>query len=104
MALALWKIPRPSDELAASEIGEEDGFPQLPAQAVAGMKEFAAGAVIVREGDLAENFFIIAEGMVEVVYHNADDTETVIARLESGNYFGEIGLLEGEGGQRRCGR
>jgi len=87
--------PPPSDELAASEIGEEDGFPQLPAQAVAGMKEFAAGAVIVREGDLAENFFIIAEGMVEVVYHNADDTETVIARLESGNYFGEIGLLEG---------
>lgn len=83
------------DDLSPELPPEPDTFSQLPAQAVAGMKAFAAGDIIVREGDLAENFFIIEEGVVEVFYHNADETETMISRLESGNYFGEIGLLEG---------
>lgn len=71
------------------------GFPKLPAQSVVGMQDFEAGEIIIREGDVAENFFIIVEGAVEVYYHGRDDADTVIARLSNGNYFGEIGLLEG---------
>ena len=71
------------------------GFPKLPAQSVAGMQDFEPGDIIIREGDIAENFFIIVQGAVEVYSQGKDDAETVIARLTNGSYFGEIGLLEG---------
>jgi NAD(P)H-hydrate epimerase len=83
------------DSSATSKLPEVKGFPKLPGQSVAGMQDFEPGEIIVREGDLADKFYIIAEGTVEVYYHKDDDTETVIARLSNGNYFGEIGLLEG---------
>lgn len=71
------------------------GLPKLPGQTVAGMQDFEPGDIIIREGEMAENFYIIAEGIVEVYAQGADDkADTVIARLSSGNYFGEIGLLE----------
>ena len=84
-----------SDETVQEEKPQAKGFPKLPAQSVAGMQDFEPGDIILREGDVAENFFIIAQGTVEVYYHGNDDSDTVIARLSSGNYFGEIGLLEG---------
>jgi CRP-like cAMP-binding protein/nitroimidazol reductase NimA-like FMN-containing flavoprotein (pyridoxamine 5'-phosphate oxidase superfamily) len=51
-----------------------------------------AGAVIVKQGDTADRFFIIVEGEVEV---SRDDngTVTTIDYLGRGQYFGEIGVL-----------
>lgn len=46
--------------------------------------------IIVRRGEIAEEFFIIKKGKVEVL---ATDETTVISILSSGSYFGEIGLL-----------
>lgn len=49
---------------------------------------FAAGDVLVREGDQADRFFIVQEGLVEV-----SQGERVLRREGPGEYFGEIGLL-----------
>jgi CRP-like cAMP-binding protein/cytochrome P450 len=58
---------------------------------------YAAGASIIREGDKAEEFFIVLEGQVEVVkdLHLPDEKQIVVAHLGPGEYFGEIGLLRG---------
>lgn len=46
--------------------------------------------IILRHGEIAEEFYFIKEGRVEVL---ATDGKSVIAILEKGSYFGEIGLL-----------
>ena len=53
-------------------------------------KLFMAGDYIVRQGDYCEEFYFVRVGTVEVL---ADDGETVIALLEEGAYFGEIGIF-----------
>ena len=88
-------IPEPENEIVQVDVPQVTGLPKLPGQSVAGMRNFKLGEIIIREGDLAEKFYIIAEGTVEVYTHTADAMDTVIARLSNGNYFGEIGLLEG---------
>jgi len=50
--------------------------------------------VIIRQGDPADNFYVIAEGEVEVTQTEAEDpTARVLRRLGRGQFFGEIGLL-----------
>jgi ABC-type lipoprotein export system ATPase subunit len=60
---------------------------------------YPPGSVIVREGDPADDFFIITEGEVEILLRHPGSTEVVVNRLGSGEYFGEIALLHG--GTRR---
>ncbi len=47
-----------------------------------------AGQAVVREGDVADRFYVIAEGEVEVSHG-----DQVIRRETAGDFFGEIGLL-----------
>jgi ABC-type lipoprotein export system ATPase subunit len=54
-----------------------------------------AGAIVFSEGDPADRFFIIIRGAFEVVRRRADGSENVVAMLGPGQFFGEIGLLEG---------
>jgi putative ABC transport system ATP-binding protein len=54
---------------------------------------YQPGEVIVREGDVADKFYLITNGEVEVLQSRHGDE--VVARLSSGQYFGEIGLLHG---------
>lgn len=69
-------------------------FAPLPASAIEGLalaserRSVAAGDVVVREGDLAQEFFVIVEGEVEVTQDGA-----VLRREGVGEVFGEIGLL-----------
>jgi MFS family permease len=49
---------------------------------------FSAGQVVVREGDPADRFYVIAEGEVEVSHG-----DVVVRRETAGDFFGEIGLL-----------
>lgn len=51
------------------------------------------GAVVCREGDPSTQFWVLAEGAVEVVKAGAPG-DGVVARLEAPDCFGEIGLLE----------
>jgi hypothetical protein len=52
------------------------------------MRQFSAGETIIVEGDKAEKIFFIASGSVNVAIEQG-----II--LQSGNFFGEISLIEG---------
>jgi CRP-like cAMP-binding protein/cytochrome P450 len=54
---------------------------------------FRPGDVIIRQGDAADRFYILTEGRVEVRREHGTGEPVVLARLEPGAYFGEIGLL-----------
>lgn len=54
---------------------------------------FPPGAVIVRQGDVADRFYIVLKGEAEVVLEGDHGNETIIDRRRSGEFFGEIGLL-----------
>jgi CRP-like cAMP-binding protein len=53
----------------------------------------APGALIVRKGDLADRFYIITKGAVDVFLPHPSGQEIFVDRLEEGQYFGEVGLL-----------
>ena len=56
---------------------------------LASARTVAEGEDIIRQGDLADDFFIIVTGTAEV----SRDGET-IASLEPGDYFGELALFD----------
>jgi CRP-like cAMP-binding protein len=54
---------------------------------------YADGEVIFAQGDLGTEMFIILEGQVEIIKHINDESHT-LSRLEKGDFFGEMALLE----------
>jgi putative peptide zinc metalloprotease protein len=56
------------------------------------VREIAAGAVVVRQGERGDEFFIVAEGNAEVTIRESAD-DRIAARLTSGDFFGEGALL-----------
>ncbi len=58
-------------------------------------QSFAPGAIIVNQGDTPDKFYIVTKGIVEVLLQEPDGQQIVVARLRSGQYFGEIALLRG---------
>ncbi len=56
------------------------------------------GQVIIRQGEAADLFYVVAEGEVEVTQSDeraAHAAPRVLRRLSRGQFFGEIGLLSG---------
>jgi cAMP-dependent protein kinase regulator len=53
----------------------------------------ASGEVICRQGEEGETFYIIKEGNITCTQTDANGQEVEMARLTSGDYFGEIALL-----------
>jgi len=56
---------------------------------------YPPGAVIVRQGDEAVDFYIVTGGEVDVVLEHPGGQEIPVNRLGRGQYFGEIALLRG---------
>jgi CRP/FNR family transcriptional regulator, cyclic AMP receptor protein len=52
-----------------------------------------AYALIFREGDPVDAFYIVRHGLVTVFRDEAGRPQQVLARLEEGGFFGEMGLL-----------
>ena len=94
----------PDDALAV--LRSAPAFDRLSADALqrlaAGITEAKAvpGQAIVREGDAGDRMFFVASGSVQVLGRSFDGSEIVLARLESGAYFGEQALLSGSGARR----
>ena len=57
---------------------------------------YTAASTIFRQGDPSDRFYIIVRGQVEVVIEHASGREIVGAVLRRGQFFGEIGLLQGK--------
>ncbi|MFZ0306230.1 MAG: cytochrome P450 [Terracidiphilus sp.] len=53
-------------------------------------RNFRQGEIIIRQGDIATAFYIVERGIVSV-----SKDGKVVARLAPGQYFGEIGILQG---------
>lgn len=53
-----------------------------------------AGQSVVREGEPADAFYVVAEGRLSVTARGESDTVETLNDLSAGDYFGEIGLIE----------
>jgi CRP-like cAMP-binding protein len=51
--------------------------------------------VVIRQGDVADRFYIIDEGRFEVTQTASDGTQRSLRELGPADPFGEIGLLTG---------
>jgi len=56
-------------------------------------EEFTQGDLLMSEGEMGEKFFIITQGVCEVL-HKEGDTETLITTLGTGDYCGEQALIQ----------
>ena len=61
-----------------------------------GVQIFTPGDVIAKQGEIADKFYIIVEGKVKISRLDANGDEHFVAYLGDGDYFGEIGLMEGQ--------
>ena len=81
-----------------SRLGIFEGMPRQSLEALAGTvsEEFvSAGDVLIREGDDADDFFVIRSGAMEVLSSGEAGAQQVKVRdLSAGDYAGEIGLIE----------
>jgi putative ABC transport system ATP-binding protein len=60
-------------------------------------RRFAPDDVIIRQGDIGEEFFLISQGTVNVMRRTIrDDEDRRVATLGAGNFFGERALMVGE--------
>ena len=57
------------------------------------VERFPAGGTIVVAGDVADRFYLIVRGEVEVIGSDPDGEAREIAVLQDGDHFGEIALL-----------
>ena len=57
------------------------------------IRQYPAGERIVNQGDEGREFFMIADGQVDILRREGD-RETVINQLSSGSYFGEVALIK----------
>ena len=58
-------------------------------------RTFLADEVILREGELGDALYLIGRGLVRVTIGGDGVTETELATLRSGDFFGEMALLTG---------
>lgn len=56
---------------------------------------YAPGEIIVRQGEVADKFYIVTEGSVDILIPQRTGVELVVASMGKGHYFGEIELLHG---------
>ena len=93
------KAGQPTPKPSVSEEVCLAAFPGVDkAEVVAALQEgryltFPPGTTIIRQGDQADAFYLVTEGMVEVLRQQADGSPVRLATLAPGDYFGEIGLL-----------
>ncbi len=63
---------------------------------VATHRRYAAGAPILREAEQGDLVFVLLTGEVKVFVDSPDGREVVLTHLQSGDFFGEMALFEGE--------
>jgi ABC-type lipoprotein export system ATPase subunit len=62
----------------------------------ANKQQFEPGTMILQEGTRGDAFFIVSNGVVEIVLARPNHSDVVAAQLGPGHYFGEMQLLHGQ--------
>jgi putative ABC transport system ATP-binding protein len=60
------------------------------------IERFAPGAVIIRQGDEGDKFYLLRRGTVDVYINDADNKPQYVHSLKEGEFFGERALLSGQ--------
>jgi CRP-like cAMP-binding protein len=58
-------------------------------------RRFRRGEVIFHQGDVGDSLQIVVSGALKIVLPSAAGEEAIIATLRSGDFFGELALLDG---------
>jgi MFS family permease len=99
--LGRYAIQEPAVDPVIRKLADVPMFAGLPpgrietALRAASVREAPAGEIVIRQGDEADNFYVIAEGQVEVTQADESGTSRVLRRMGPTEFFGEIGLLSG---------
>jgi ABC-type lipoprotein export system ATPase subunit len=59
------------------------------------LQKYSPGAMIIQEGTPPDKFYTVTKGQVEVLVQAPGGQQSVVTRMGSGQYFGEIELLHG---------
>jgi CRP-like cAMP-binding protein len=60
-------------------------------------RQVSRGDVLFAEGDEPTELFVVASGRIAIANKSIDGRESVVALMERGDVFGEMGLFEGLG-------
>jgi hypothetical protein len=77
-------------------------FTAMPADVLDGLRDQAVlvripkGQAVFGEGDPADRLYVVAEGRVAIASRASDGRETLVAVMEPGALFGELGLFDDE--------
>ena len=63
-------------------------------------RRFTAKSTIIYAGDRCESLFFIVKGSVTILIEDDDGREMIIAYLNPGDFFGEMGLFDPEGSEQ----
>lgn len=83
-------------------LGTTELFAALPEEVLDRLRDRVAvrplpkGALLFAQGDPAEELFVVVEGRVAVATRSLDGRESMVAIIEPGGLFGELGLFDGE--------
>ena len=59
-------------------------------------KKYGAQEFIVTQDEAGSSLFIVEEGLVNILLKDAEGTNTWVAHIQPGGFFGEMALLTGE--------
>jgi CRP/FNR family cyclic AMP-dependent transcriptional regulator len=59
-------------------------------------QEFNKGQTVIHEMDKSNALYILVQGKAKVVLHPSEGEEIAIETLGAGDFFGEMGLLDGK--------
>jgi CRP/FNR family transcriptional regulator, cyclic AMP receptor protein len=59
------------------------------------VRNLVRGDVLFREGDVPDRLYVVLGGRIAIASKSIDGRESVYALMETGNLFGEMGLLDG---------
>ena len=62
-------------------------------------RRFPAKSTLIHAGDASNSLYYIVEGSVMVMIEEDDDKEIIVAYLNKGDFFGEIGLFDDQQGR-----
>ena len=100
--LGRFAVQRPPPDAARERLARVPILAGLPparletAMARATVLRVPAGEVVIRQGDPADLFYVIAEGSVEVSQRDRSDVARTLRQMGPDEVFGEIGLLSGK--------
>jgi putative ABC transport system ATP-binding protein len=84
------------------ESGSLTNYSRLTTSALAKIAEemkresHEAGTLLIRQGDQGDKFYLIKQGVVDVIENQGQPSEKKLASLSKGQFFGERALLTGE--------